>query len=160
MAKLVTVHVLLAVATSRQWPIHKININNAFLHGFLEEEVYMTPPQGYTKAKLGQVCRLLRSLYGLKQAGRQWNIELCYKLQDFGFIQSTSDHCLFLKNTDTSFVALLVYVDDVIITSSCEEEIIKVKAYLDKIFTIKDLGHIRYFLGLEIVHGTNGIHIN
>lgn len=94
-AKLVTICVLLAVATASKWGIHHIDINNVFLHGFLDEEVYMLPPQGYTKVKPGQVCKLRRSLYGLKQAGRQWNIELCYKLQDYGFIQSTADHCLF-----------------------------------------------------------------
>lgn len=95
-AKLVTVHVLLAVASARQWSIHQIDINNAFLHGYLDDDVYMVPPQGYDKAKLGQVCKFLRSLYGFKQEGRQWNVELCCKLQDYGFIQSSSDHCLYL----------------------------------------------------------------
>lgn len=71
MAKLVIVHVLFVEATANQWPIHQVDINNAFLHGLLDEEVYMLPPQGSAKAKLGQVCRLLRSLYRLKQAGRQ-----------------------------------------------------------------------------------------
>lgn len=71
-AKLVIVRVLLAVATARGWPIHQIDINNAFLHGFLEEEVYMDPTQGYAKAKIGQVFKLSRSLYG---DGRQWNVE-------------------------------------------------------------------------------------
>lgn len=85
-AKLVTVRVLLTVATARNWPIHQIDTNNAFLHGFIGEEVYMVPPQGYSKAKSDQVCKLRKSLYGLKQAGRQWNMELCCKLQDFGFI--------------------------------------------------------------------------
>lgn len=78
-----------------------------------------------------------------------WNF--CCKLQEFDFIQSSSDHCLFIKNTDKSFIALLVYVNDVIIIGTCEKEIINVKTYLDKLFTIKDLGCIHYFLGLEIV---------
>lgn len=159
-AKLVTIRVLLAVATARKWAIHQIDINNAFLHGFLEEKVYMLPLQGYSNAKAGQVCKLHRSLYGLKQAGRQWNIELCCKLQDYGFVQSTSDHCLYLKYTDNDFIALLVYVDDILITGNSAEEITRVKEYLHNAFTIKDLGYTHYFLGLEIVQGEDGMHIN
>lgn len=159
-AKLVTVRVLLTVATARKWSTHQIDINNAFLHGFLDEEVYMLPPQGYTGARPGQVCRLYRSLYGLKQAGRQWNVELCCKLEDFGFIQSTFDHCLFIKRSSTSFIILLVYVDDVLIIGDCEKEITKVKDYLDKDFSIKDIGYAHYFLRLEIVRGEDGTHVN
>lgn len=160
-AKSVTVRVFFAVATTNSWPIEQININNAFLHGFLEEEeVYMTPPQGYTEAKPRQVCKLHKSIYGLKQAGRQWNVELCCKLQDFGFVQSTSDHCLFLKRDLNSYIALLIYVDDFLITGNCEKEIARVKEYLHDAFFIKDIGSAHYFLGLEIVCGVDGTHIN
>lgn len=75
-AKPVTVRILLAIATTKQWKVHQVDINNAYLHGTLNEEVFMTPPQGYNKTKPGEVCRLIRSLYGLKQGGRQWNQEL------------------------------------------------------------------------------------
>ena len=75
-AKLTTVRVLIALASSKGWPLHQLDINNAFLHGFIDEEVYMSPPEGYGKAQAGQVCKLERSLYGLKQASRQWNLEL------------------------------------------------------------------------------------
>jgi len=70
MAKLTTVRVLIALATAKNWPLHQLDINNAFLHGHIDEEVYMVPPQGYTAAMPGQVCKLQRSLYGLKQASR------------------------------------------------------------------------------------------
>lgn len=75
-AKLTTVRLFIALATAQHWPLHQLDINNAFLHGFIEEEVYMLPPRGYFKAQPGQVCKLQRSLYGLKQTSRQWNIEL------------------------------------------------------------------------------------
>ncbi|KAL0309998.1 UNVERIFIED_CONTAM: Retrovirus-related Pol polyprotein from transposon RE1 [Sesamum radiatum] len=83
-AKTVTVRVFLAIASSYSWPISQLDVNNAFLHGHLEEEVYMLPPEGYLRARPGQVCRLKRSLYGLKQASRQWNIELTSKLESHG----------------------------------------------------------------------------
>lgn len=156
---MVTVRVMLA-ATAKRWSIHQVDINNVFLHGVLNEEVYMVPPQGYNGAKPNQVCKLIRSLYGLKQAGRQWNLEFSNKLQHFEFSQSSSDHCLFIKNTTESFTALLVYVDDVLITGTSKKEINDVKNYLQKTFTIKDLGYARYFLGLEITCGTEGTYIN
>lgn len=150
-AKAVTVRVLLAMATAREWPVHQVDINNAYLHETLEEDVYMYPPQGYEKAKPGQVCKLIRSLYGLKQAGRQWNLELSRKLQRLGFTQSNVDYCLFVKNIIGKFTAILVYVDDLLITGNSMEEIKKVKDKLHKLFSIKDLGSAQYFLGLEIV---------
>ena len=94
-AKLVTVRMFLAVTAAHSWLIHQLDINNAFLHGFLDEEVYMLPPPGYTGAQPGDVCLLCRSLYGLKQASRQWNIKLSSKLLSYGFQQSAFDSCLF-----------------------------------------------------------------
>ncbi|KAL0385763.1 UNVERIFIED_CONTAM: Retrovirus-related Pol polyprotein from transposon RE2 [Sesamum radiatum] len=149
-AKTVTVHLFLAIASCRSWPISQLDMNNAFLHGYLEEEVYMTPPDGYLRAQPGQVCRLKRSLYGLKQALRQWNIEFTAKLESYGFCQSAYDHCLFTKGSGSSFLTLLVYVDNVIITRPSVECIQDVKTYLDQLFTIKDLGFAKFFLGLEL----------
>ncbi|KAL0431494.1 UNVERIFIED_CONTAM: Retrovirus-related Pol polyprotein from transposon RE2 [Sesamum radiatum] len=116
----------------------------------------MSPPEGYTKALQGQVCKLKRSLYGLKQASRQWNLELTTKLLDFGFHQSPHDHCLFVKRTDQYFLALLVYVDDILLTGSSISELDAVKAYLDHLFTIKDLGPAKYFLGLQLARSSHG----
>ena len=87
----------------------------------------MLPPDGYTKAVPGQVCKLRRSFYGLKQASRQWNREFCPKLVQFGFRQSAHDHGLFIKQTPQSFFALLVHVDDVLITWPLETKIAPVK---------------------------------
>ena len=149
-AKLVTIRLLLTIATSKAWPIHQLDINNAFLHEYLNEEIYMLPADGYTKAVPGQVCKLRRSLYGLKQASREWNQQFCPKLVQFGFRQFTDDHGLFIKQTPQSFFALLVHVDDVLIPWPLEAKIVHVKRFLDSVFTIKDLGYAKYFLGLEI----------
>ncbi|XP_031260066.1 uncharacterized protein LOC116118244 [Pistacia vera] len=140
-------------------PVHQLDINNAFLHGHLDEEVYILPPDGYTKATKDQVCRLKRSLYGLKQASRQWNNEFTFHLIAYGFSQSAHDHYLFIKSTTSSFLTLLVYVDDVIITSSSKDDIQAVKVFLHDKFTIKDLGYAKYFQGVEIARSSHGSYI-
>ncbi|KAL0303021.1 UNVERIFIED_CONTAM: Retrovirus-related Pol polyprotein from transposon RE1 [Sesamum radiatum] len=118
----------------------------------------MVPPEGYSVA-LGMVCKLERSLYGLKQASRQWNVELTLKLIDYGFLQSAYDHCLFIKHTTGGLIALMVYVDDILVTGPCVDDIQGVKAYLHGLFTIKDLGDARYFLGLEVARNCDGIYL-
>ncbi|KAL0441231.1 UNVERIFIED_CONTAM: Retrovirus-related Pol polyprotein from transposon RE2 [Sesamum radiatum] len=112
-AKVVTVRALLAVAASACWFIHQLDVNNAFLHGYLDEEIYMETLEGY-QVPPGHVCRLQKSLYGLKQASRQWNCP-------------------------------------------SEEQITEVKCYLDELFTIKDLGPVKYFVGLEIARASEGL---
>ncbi|KAL0322509.1 UNVERIFIED_CONTAM: Retrovirus-related Pol polyprotein from transposon RE2 [Sesamum angustifolium] len=99
-----------------------------------------------------------RSIYGLKQASRQWNAELTLKLTDFGFQQSTHDHCLFTKDASDGFMALLVYVDDILVTAPNMALIQAVKDYLHSLFTIKDLGH-RFFLVLEIARNSDGLYV-
>ncbi|KAL0355756.1 UNVERIFIED_CONTAM: Retrovirus-related Pol polyprotein from transposon RE2 [Sesamum radiatum] len=109
----------------------------------------MRPPDGYSVAP-GSVCRLKRSLYGLKHASRQWNQELTSKLVAYGFSQSTNDHCLFICGSGADFVALLIYVDDVLLTGPSMDLLTDVKLHLDGLFSIKDLGAARFFLGLQI----------
>ncbi|KAL0395008.1 UNVERIFIED_CONTAM: Retrovirus-related Pol polyprotein from transposon RE2 [Sesamum latifolium] len=108
----------IAIASASNWPLLQIDVNNAFLHGHLDEEVYMFHPEGYNKACDGLVCRLKKSLYGFKQASRQWNIEFTSKLESYGFQQSPHDDCLFILNADSVFIALLIYVDDVLLTGN------------------------------------------
>lgn len=100
----------------------------------------MLPPEGYLKAQPGHVCLLKRSLYGLKQASREWNAEFCAKLLQYGLVQSARDHCLFIKQKGDNFLALLVYVDDVLVTGSDTAQIQSRKDHLHALFTIKDLG--------------------
>ncbi|KAL0405762.1 UNVERIFIED_CONTAM: Retrovirus-related Pol polyprotein from transposon RE2 [Sesamum latifolium] len=139
-AKTVTVRIFIAIASAHNWPLLQLDVNNAFVHGHLDKEVYMFPPEGYKKALTGHVRKLKKSLYGLKQASRQWNIELTSKLENYGFRQSSHDHCLFILKSDSVFIALIVYVDDVLLTSNSMDAMIRVKQYLDNLFTIKDLG--------------------
>lgn len=120
-AKIVTVKVLLALVASRGWHLFQLDVNNAFLNGGLFEEVYMDLPPGYevhTAGKKGEklVCKLHKSIYGFKQASRQWNSKFTQALIQYGFTQSKADYSLLTKGFGDKFVALLVYVDDIVIT--------------------------------------------
>jgi len=117
----------------------------------------MTPPPGLDTQ--GQVCKLRKSLYGLKQASRQWFDKLSSFLISIGFVQSQSDNSLFIRNNSGCFLALLVYVDDVILTGNSLKDIEDVKALLNSAFKIKDLGNLKYFLGFEVARSKKGIHI-
>ncbi|GJR46885.1 retrovirus-related pol polyprotein from transposon TNT 1-94 [Tanacetum coccineum] len=137
-AKAATVRVLIVIATAKDWPLHQLDVNNAFLHGYVEEDIYMKPPKGYSKALPGKVCKLNKSSYGLKQASRQWNQELSKFLICLGFEQSKHDYSLFVKAKGDSFTTALVYVDDILITRNSDEEITQVKKSLDDKFTVRN----------------------
>jgi hypothetical protein len=156
-AKLTIVRCLLAVAAAKNWELHQLDVNNAFLHGELHEKVYMIPPPGYLPSGDNWVCRLHKSLYGLKQAPRQWFEKFSLSLRKFGFKQSFNAHSLFTLIKGTSFLAFLVYVDDMVIAGNDFLQIQKLKHYLSTCFSIKDLGTLKYFLGLELARSPQGI---
>ncbi|CAL1375545.1 unnamed protein product [Linum trigynum] len=159
-AKLVTVRCLIAVAAVRGWPLHQLDVNNAFLHGDLEEEVYMKVPEGFSRTGDHRVCRLKKSLYGLRQASRNWHARFTASLLDLGFRQSRADYSLFVSHHGDSFVVALIYVDDVILTGNDDAFITTVKRRLDSDFSIKDLGPLKFFLGVEVARSPSGIVLN
>ncbi|GJU11010.1 ribonuclease H-like domain-containing protein [Tanacetum coccineum] len=142
---------LISLAVKNGWCLFQLDVNNAFLYGNLDEDVYMLPPPGYFDKNETRFCKLKRSLYGLKQAPRQWNNRLSEALVENDFKQSGHDHSLYTKESGGSFVALLVYVDDIVLTGNDINEINKVKIFLKSKFMIKDLGELKYFLGTEPV---------
>ncbi|KAJ0881528.1 putative RNA-directed DNA polymerase [Helianthus annuus] len=150
--KMVTVRVILKLAINKGWPLYQLDINNAFLYGSLSEDVYMSLPQGYFDNEKNKVCKLVKSLYGLKQAPRKWNEKLTSVLLDMGFVQSLCDHSLFVMCKGDVLVVLLVYVDDIVVTGNSLPEITRVKSCLSKSFQIKDLGILKYFLGIEVLY--------
>ncbi|GJW88262.1 ribonuclease H-like domain-containing protein, partial [Tanacetum coccineum] len=157
--KIVTVRCLLTLAVHNSWPIFQLDINNAFLYGELAEDVYMTLPEGYFDKDDKRVCKLVKSLYGLKQAPRKWNEKLVSVLLENDFLQSKNDFSLFTKNKNGIFIALLVYVDDIVITGNNNEEIKRVKEFLSSKFQIKDLGNLKYFLGIEVLESKGNLYL-
>ena len=176
-AKLTTVRSLLAVAAMQGWYTHQMDVKNAFLHGELKEEVYMRLPPGYkgegfrfdltpdknhfvdTQPNV-KVCRLIKTLYGLKQAPSEWFDKLSSVLKRVDFIQSNADSSLFIKQKDGVFTAILAYVDDLILTGNNLEAIEDAKQFLNSQFKMKDLGELRYFLGIEVDGSSKGIFLS
>ncbi|KAE8703438.1 cytochrome P450 71A9-like [Hibiscus syriacus] len=127
----------------------------AFLHGDLEEEIYMRQPEGFIEAgKKNLVCRLKKSLYGLKQAPRQWYKKFDSFMSSNGFTRCQADHCCYIKRFDNNFIILLLYVDDMLVAGSDMQEIINLKQKLSKQFAMKDLGTAKQILGMRIKRDT------
>ncbi|KAG7546558.1 Retrotransposon gag domain [Arabidopsis suecica] len=163
-AKLTSVRMMLLLAAKLRWSIHQLDISNAFLNGDLDEEIYMKVPPGYADL-IGEalppnaVCRLHKSIYGLKQASRQWFLKLSATLKTMGFGKSNADHTLFTKYVDGVFLGVLVYVDDILIVSNSDAAVAGFIEELKMFFKLRDLGTAKYFLGLEIARTDEGISI-
>ncbi|CAN0840831.1 Retrovirus-related Pol polyprotein from transposon TNT 1-94 [Linum grandiflorum] len=158
-AKMQTVRTLLAVAASQKWPLTQLDVKNAFLHGDLKETIYMECPPGYTLGDSSTVCLLNRSLYGLKQAPRAWFEKFHNTILQAGFVQSANDSSLFTRTTVHGLTALLIYVDDMIITGSDSDGIRELTKVLHHAFQLKELGNLAYFLGLEIQRSDHGLFV-
>ncbi|KAJ9683174.1 hypothetical protein PVL29_018954 [Vitis rotundifolia] len=158
-AKIASVRLLLSMAAMCSWPLYQLDIKNAFLHGDLAEEVYMEQPPGFVaQGESGLVCRLHRSLYGLKQSPRAWFGRFSSVVQEFGMLRSTADHSVFYHhNSLGQSIYLVVYVDDIVITGSDQDGIQKLKQHLFTHFQTKDLGKLKYFLGIEIAQSSSGV---
>jgi len=135
-----------------------MDVKNAFLHGDLQEEVYMMQPPGYeSDAHPDFVCRLRKAFYGLKQAPRAWSNKIGEYLVTIGFLKSNADFSLYVKRTDHEIILLVIYVDDLIITGDSDAKIQDVRLLLRQKFEINNLGELRYFLGIEVVRSPHGI---
>uniref|UniRef100_A0A2N9HLD4 Integrase catalytic domain-containing protein n=1 Tax=Fagus sylvatica TaxID=28930 RepID=A0A2N9HLD4_FAGSY len=155
-----TVRLILSLAVSHNWPLRQLDVKNAFLHGTLKEEVYMAQPQGYIDSSHPHyVCKLHKSIYGLKQAPRAWFESFTTQLLHLGFIASTADSSLFIYHQHNVIAYLLLYVDDIVLTSNSTPFLDGLILQLRKVFDIKDLGPLHYFLGLQVSRTTDALHV-
>ena len=158
--KFVIVRTVLAVAAALDWHLVQLDVNNAFLHGHLDEEVYMLPPPSFgSKGEPDLVCKLTKSLYGLKQASRQWFSKLSTTIINHGFTQSKYDYSMFTRVHNDVIIVILVYVDDILVASNNLEAVLEFKQFLHDQFKLKDLGPLKYFLGLEVARSSTGISV-
>lgn len=154
--KPVTVRIVLTLAVTHKWTIQQIDVNNAFLNGTLEEEVFMQQPPGFESFDKSLVCKLNKAIYGLKQAPRAWFDKLKNALIQQGFLASKCDPSLFLLHHGKLQIMILVYVDDIIITGNSTSFITALIKHLNDVFCLKQLGKLDYFLRIEVTHLPNG----
>jgi hypothetical protein len=156
--KAATIKLVLSVALTKGWCLRQLDVQNAFLHGTLGEEVYMNQLRGYEDPKFpNHVCRLDKAIYGLKQAPRAWYSRLSTKLVQLGFAASKGDTSLFIYQKGGVSIFLLIYVDDIVVASSSNQVVEALLANLHQDFALKDLGPLHYFFGIKVEKVKGGI---
>lgn len=150
-AKLNTMRVLLSLVSNQDWPLHQFDVKNAFSHGDLIKEVYMDPLTSILEySNTTMVCKLKKGLYELKQSSRAWFGRFTKSMKIFCYKQSNLDHTLFLNHRRDKITSLIIYVDDMVVTSDDSKEISNLQLYLASKFEMKQLGDFKYFLGNEV----------
>ncbi|WVZ63197.1 hypothetical protein U9M48_012849 [Paspalum notatum var. saurae] len=157
-ARMTTIHVLLSLAVSYGLIIHQMDVKTAFLNGELEEEIYMEQPDGFVvKGQKSKVCKLLKSLYGPKQAPKQWHEKFDTTLISAGFAVNEADSCVYYRYGGGKGVILCLYVDDILIFGTDIDVINKVKSFLSTKFDMKDLGEADVILNIKLIKDESGI---
>ncbi|GJU56617.1 retrotransposon protein, putative, ty1-copia subclass [Tanacetum coccineum] len=145
------IRILIAIAVFYDYEIWQMDVKTAFLNGYPNEEVYMEQPEGFVNPKYpNRVCKLKRSIYGLKQASRQWNKQFDDEIKKFGFSQNRDEPCVYMKASGSYVTFLILYVDDILIMGNNIPMLQDVKSYLGRCFAMKDLGEAAYILGIKI----------
>ena len=160
-AKMTYVRLFISLAATHNWDLHQLDIKNDFLHGDLQEEVYMEQPPGFVaQGEIGKICCLRKLLYGLKQSPCAWFGKFNQAVEKFGLQKSKSDHFVFYRNSILGIILLVVYVDDIVIIGNDSTRISSLKSFLHGQFHTKDLGMLRYVLGVEVMWSKQGIFLS
>nr|GEV35858.1 hypothetical protein [Tanacetum cinerariifolium] len=145
------IRILIAIVAYYDYEIWQMDVKTAFLNGHLFEEVYMEQPEGFVNPKYpNHVCKLKRSIYGLKQSSRQWNKRFDDEIKKFGFTQNPDEPCVYLKASKSYIVILILYVDDILLMENNIPMLQDVKSYLGRSFAMKDLEGAAYIFGIKI----------
>ena len=146
-----SIWIILAIATYFNYEIWQMDVKTTFLNGNINEEVYMIQPEGFVNpANAGKVCKLRKSIYGLKQASRSWNLCFDEVVKEFGFIKNEEEPCLYKKASGSALVFLVLYVDDILLIGNDIPLLESTKTSLKMRFSMKDLGEAAYILGIKI----------
>ena len=150
-ASLKAIRILIAIAAYYDYEIWQMDVKTAFLNGHLSEDVYMTQPEGYVNSEFpDKVCKLQRSIYGLKQASRTWNLRFDEKIKEFGFTQNADEPCVYMRVSGSINTFLVLYVDDILLFGNDIPTLQSVKTWLGNCFSMKDLGEAAFILGIKI----------
>jgi hypothetical protein len=157
MARLATIRVLLSLAASHGLLVHQMDVKTTFLNGELDEEIYMEQPAGFVaNGQEGLVCKLLKSLYDLKQTPKQWHEKFDRTLTTVGFVVNEADKCVFYRYGGGEKVILCMYVDDILILGTSLDLIKETKDFLSNNFEMKDLGEADVILNIKLLREGNG----
>jgi hypothetical protein len=156
--KFKTLRTIIAIAANNGWKLYQDDVVTAFLNGELEDEVWMKLPPGFEQG--GGYCRLVKALYGTKQAPREWNRMIDSFLKGLGFKQSQADPCLYFSHDSEDTTLLSVYVDDIVTTGSNSKKVAQVRKDLRNRFKMDDGGELRWYLGMDIQQLKDSITLN
>ena len=146
-----SIRILLAIATYYDYEIWQMDVKIVFLNGNLLEDVYMTQPEAFVDPRYpNRVCKLQRSIYGLKQASPRWNLRFDEDVKEFGFMKNEYESCVYKKVSRSEIVFLVLYVDDILLIGNDIPTLHSVKSWLGKCFSMKNLGEAAYILGIKI----------
>jgi hypothetical protein len=148
--------VIMALVAHFNFELHQMDVKTAFLNGSLEEEVYMKQPEGFCSSE-GEnlVCKLNRSIYGLKQASRQWYLKFHEVITSFGFEENVMDQCIYQRVSGSHICFLVLYVDDILLATNDKGMLYEVKQFLSRNFDMKDMGEASYVIGIKIHRDRN-----
>ncbi|KAJ9545394.1 hypothetical protein OSB04_025101 [Centaurea solstitialis] len=150
-AMLKSIRILMAISAYFNYEIWQMDVKTAFLNGKLTEDVYMEQPEGFEDPKNpNKVCKLLKSIYGLKQASRSWNLHFDERIKEFGFAKSEFEPCVYTKFSGSIVSLLVLYVDDILLIGNDVPTLQSIKSWLSRCFQMKDLGEAAYILGIKI----------
>ncbi|SPC65519.1 related to retrotransposon protein [Ustilago sp. UG-2017b] len=148
-APLGAIRAILALAVQNNWEVHTLDITMAYLNSTLKEAIYMKPPEGSGVAP-GQVYKVVKGLYGLKQSRREWNLEFDRSLQRIGFFQVECAPCIYTKGHGEDLAIVVIYVDDTLVIAPQLETVLKVKKQIGQRWKMEDSGEVSHFLGIKI----------